>query len=301
VSTRLLRRSWVCGLVVSAALATSRPTRAQLLPPEEGSATSPPKPEPPAAWPWGLRRASTFNWLALTLRGSLAHVGGVGGVRTTDGLLVSYEDLISGNLGAFDVKLRLAAAIGGGSGGAEGSYSLDLLAGGRGYFTDKHGPFVRAGVLLDAVGNGVLSLSYAAPAGEVGYQYIDGSLAFEIGALGGYVPGGNFGTAGGGRRDLGESPLLGAFAWMNRRPVYLRTEWQRFLPTDGGTSLPIDVVSTSGCVVILGAFPFCLDVRSFSGGVRPSSSVALAPTNASYGGVSFGIGGIGTRFVGDGS
>ncbi|MGO9838938.1 MAG: hypothetical protein ACLP1X_32555 [Polyangiaceae bacterium] len=233
------------------------------------------------------------------MRGSLLHVEGVGGNRTTDGLVASSERFVEGNLGVFDLKMGLAGAIGGGSGGVEGDYSLDVLAGVRGYFTGRQGPFARAGFLLDGLGNSALNLSYVGLAGEAGYQYIAPGLSFEVGTLGGYVLGGDFGTADGGRRDLGESSLVGAFAWTSVGPVLLRMEWRRFLPTDGGAYLPVDVVSTSGCVVILRAFPFCLDLKSFSGGVRTSSGAPLAATAASYAGFSVGIGGSGTRFVSD--
>jgi|HubBroStandDraft_1064217.scaffolds.fasta_scaffold73843_2 hypothetical protein len=292
-------RSWVCGLASLAVVATSTSAGAQLLPPAEDSPTSPPKPEPPAAWPWGLRRASTFEWLDLGVRGSLLHVEGVGGAHTTSGLMASYDHLIEGNLGIFDLKMQFAGALGGGGGGVEGDYSIDMLAGVRGYFTGRQGPFARAGFLLDGLGNNVLNLSYGAAAGEAGYQYIAPGLSLETGALGAYVPAGNFGTADGGRRDLGESPLVGAFAWTRVWPMILRMEWRRFLPTDGGTYLPVDVVRASGCVDILRGLPLCLDVESISGGARTSSGAPLAATTASYAGLSVGIGGSATRFVSD--
>jgi hypothetical protein len=174
----------------------------------------------------------------------------------------------------FDSRMETLAAIGYGGDQVQGELRADLLYGVRGYFSDSQGPFVRAGFLGDFRGSRSFSSSYAAGAGEAGYQYMVGSLGLEIGTQGGLT--------------FRSSALVGAFVNLAAsKYVVLRAEWQRFYETSGAVA---DVLSDRGCVTVARVVPVCLALWS-----------STSPTSAatySYGELSVGLGAVFTSMTG---
>ncbi len=283
--------SWVAAIAPSAA--------GQLLPPLD--AQEPPKLAPapvPARPAWRVKRASTIGWLDFAVRSSFSYVAGPAGASATGGALVGLDEANSGSFGVFAYRYRFYGTVGGGGGGLEAEGAADLLIGVRGYVTSKQGPFARGGVVSYALGNERIAFSFVAPAVEAGYEYVDRTVGFEAGAIGGYVPGGiGRWDAEGESRDPGQAPLFGVFGTLILQPAFLRFEWRRLWPSDAGAAMPLDTASTSACVVLAQAFPLCLDVRSFAGGVHVAPSNALGMATALYAGVSLGVASGGTRYV----
>jgi hypothetical protein len=185
--------------------------------------------------------------------------------------------------------------LGGGTGGFQGEFGARVLVGVRGYFTDWQGPFLRAGIDGDF---GRFFYSYVRfPLGELGYEYIRNRLAFDVGATAAYGSG-SFGIYQDGNRDLGGSPIMGAYSWFATDPVYVRVEWQHVLPPRGGpgSTIPVDVLQTSGCVAHeFGKWPLmaCLDLGLFDGrSLRPGTGELVTERGLSAG-LSIGVGGVG--------
>jgi hypothetical protein len=203
--------------------------------------------------------------------------------------LVSYEDAFT-------------AAAGGGTGGFLGKLSGRALLGVRGYFTDWDGPFARVGADMSFA----RFYSYLrVPLAALGYEHIRGRLAFDIAVTGAYATSGSFGIYKDGGRDLGGSPVVGAYSWLASDPVFARLEWQRLFPPAGGpgSTLPIDVVQSSSCIARrFGAWPLmvCFDVGLYDGrSLRPGTG-DLIPTLGISEGISVGLGGVGTGASGEG-
>jgi hypothetical protein len=262
MSRRGARDLEVAAAVALAAMTLAPGASAQLLPPAESDEA------PPARAPTPFRRGSGILWGDLALRSSLLHVEAPGGKVTTAGGMASLDFSWILNVRSFEEVLSFAGAIGGGGGGGlagvEGELRGDILFGVRGYVTDEQGPFVRAGAVLQDLRYRALTFSYAGGVVQAGYQVIDKRIAFDAG---GQVGGTTIG------------PLFGGFASLTAGGVVLRTEWQHFLASNGEQD---DFVTNSGCVVIRPVFPLCLTAWSVVAGSR---------LEATYAGVSFGIGG----------
>jgi len=182
--------------------------------------------------------------MAPMLEGALVHVSGPRDVTTLGALLALglNEDV---GIGWFTYAWRLDAALGTGSGGLEMRYAGDLLLGLRAYVTDHQGPLVRIGLISRSDSNDIVDATIVAPlSGEVGYEYVDGDMLFEIVARGGYATNGTWSTAGATQRALDGSTLVGASAWLVSRPMSVRVEWWRDLPSAGAS---FDTASASTC------------------------------------------------------
>jgi hypothetical protein len=218
------------------------------------------------------------------------------GRRSGWGVTGKFSWFLVTNARSISEEGALTAALGGGTGGFQGEFGGRFLLGVRGYFTDWQGPFLRVGIDADL---GRFFYSYVRlPLGELGYEYIRNGLAFDIGATAAYATSGSFGVYHDGDRDLGGSPITGAYSWLAADPVYTRVEWQHVLPPRGGpgSTLPVDVLQTSGCVGHkLGQWPLmaCLDMGWFDGlSLRPGTG-ELVSTRGLSATLSIGLGGVG--------
>jgi hypothetical protein len=154
-----------------------------------------------------------------------------------------------GNLEWRSSELGLAAAIGGGRAGLTGQLDARYLVGWRGYVTDWQGPFVRVGVDSQFVASSFLTL-LSVPAAVVGYEVIEDGLAFDVGLHGAFALGGEYSVYRGSSRDVSDSPVLGAYAWMIAGPVQTGVQWDRLWPHNQAAlgHDAIDNIRTSACV-----------------------------------------------------
>jgi hypothetical protein len=226
---------------------------------------------PPPAPPPG--RTSYLGLGALSLDASVARSAGGASPATAGGALASIEYFSVSNNRLYDGRTYVLGALGYGGGQVEGELRGDLLYGVRGYFSVAQGPFLRGGWVSHLLGNASFSTSYWGFAGESGYEYMTGALAFEVGVQGG-------GT-------LRGSVLVGGFATLAASEhVFLRSEWQRFYETSGAV---VDEVSNRGCVTIRRIVPICLAVWSETNPTTPGTF--------SYAELSVGLGGVFTSMT----
>jgi hypothetical protein len=192
----------------------------------------------------------------------------------------------------------LAAAVGGGSGGLAGRFDARLLAGWRGYVTDWQGPFVRVGGETHLVGS--MLLITTAPAGVVGYELMHRHVAFDVGVRGAFALGASYGVYAGASRDVSDSPVLGAYAWMVAPPVRAGLQWDRLWPHQQGPlgRAPIDDLRASACVAARRfALILCADLDMTSGPAAVPTNSALFGTTGLVPSISVGLGDLGTRAV----
>ncbi len=282
-----MSRSHRAALALVVILVAAGPASAQVLSPSQPEPPPPsPMPDPGASWPWGFKRASNFTWTRMTLSGTFLSVAGAGGSRSTGGLIAGTDLFADGSLGVLSVEEHIGGALGGGGGGFEGEGHFDASVGVRGYLTDVAGPFVRGGFALQSVGNDVMNLQYSALLGKAGYQHVAPPLAYEVGALGGYLAG-NWSILAA-QRHLDQSPLLGAYVLFAEKPTWAKVEWRHIMPGGSGP-LPLDELTTSGCfIAIAKLYGFCLDAKLLGGGVA-APTMAPSPATATYAGISFGF------------
>jgi hypothetical protein len=192
----------------------------------------------------------------------------------------------------------LAAALGGGSGGLAGQLDARLLFGWRGYVTDWQGPFVRVGVESQLFGSFLTLVSL--PAGVVGYELMDDRVAFDVGLHGAFAESAGYRVDAGASRDLSDSPLLGAYAWMIAPPVQTGFRWDRLWPHNQVSlgQAPIDDLRGSACVAARrSVLMVCANLDLTSGPAAVTTSAALLRTTGIEPSISFGFGGVGTRAV----
>jgi hypothetical protein len=191
-----------------------------------------------------------------------------------------------------------AAALGGGSGGLAGQLDARLLFGWRGYVTDWQGPFVRVGVESQLFGSFLSFVSL--PAGVIGYELMDDRVAFDMGLHGAFAESAGYRVDAGALRDLSDSPVLGAYAWVIAPRVQTGLRWDRLWPHDQGPlgRAPIDDLRASACVAARrSAVMVCANLDLTSGPAAVTSSAALLRTTGIEQSISFGFGGVGTRAV----
>ncbi len=229
------------------------------------------------------------------------------GVRAeTSRAVASSQDSwgVTGGLWTFGVtnveglskETGLAAAIGGGPGGLRGQLDARLLIGWRGYVTDWQGPFVRVGVEYRAFGSFLSFLS--APAAVVGYELVENRVAFDVGLHGAFAASGGYGVYSGSSRDVSDSPMFGAYAWMITSPVQAGIRWDRLWPHNQAPlgQTPIDDLRTSACVA-LGRLVLilCANLDITSGPAAVPAVPALFETTGIVQSISLGLGGVGSH------
>jgi hypothetical protein len=190
----------------------------------------------------------------------------------------------------------LAAAIGGGRGGLRGQLDARFLIGWRGYVTDWQGPFVRVGAESQLFGSFLSILS--APAAVVGYELAENGVAFDVGLHGAFAVSGGYGVYSGASRDVSDSPVFGAYAWMITGPAQAGIRWDRLLPHNQGPlgQAPIDDLRTSACVAA-GRFALilCANLDLTSGPAAIPVVPALFKATGIVQSISLGFGGVGSH------
>ncbi|HLK40317.1 MAG TPA: hypothetical protein VKU41_26380 [Polyangiaceae bacterium] len=282
-----MRPSTLC--LVGASLFIAAPARGSNGPPWSGwTSTEICRPPPP-----GVRRSG-----AVRLFAGAGLVGGLGSASDGSGRVWGAAGKVSSfallNVSFFSEEFGFDFDAGGGSGGGRVQLAGRLLFGFRGYVTPRQGPFVRVGA--GGVATGQFFYDYfGLPLVEAGYEYIDRGVAVDVGAMGAVGLMGGFGVHADRSRDLGGTPMAGAYSLMIARPAYLRVEWQRVLPHAGapGASRAVDDVQAAGCVRAPGlGFPamLCTETGIAAGRVDASQSGGLVPATAFTAGVSVGVG-----------
>jgi hypothetical protein len=266
-----------------------------------GASADPPAPpalsrEISPAPPRAMHRASSAGWFVLGVSSETVRAvsASSAGWSVTGGV---WGDGVS-NAEGLSMETAFAAAIGGGQGGVQGQLDARLLYGWRGYVTDWQGPFVRVGV--DGRQFGSYLSSMAVPAGVAGYELVDGRVAFDVGVHGAFAESASFSVYSGGSRDVSDSPVLGAYAWMIAHPIRAELRWDRLWPHNQEPlgHAPIDDVGASACITAgRSMLILCASADIVSGPATVPAASGLFATTAILQSVSVGLGSVGSRAV----
>lgn len=248
-------------------------------------------PAPPRA----MHRASFASWflVGVSAEATRAVASSQDGWGVTGGLWATQVVNVEG----LSMETGLAAAIGGGQGGLRGQLVARYLVGWRGYVTDWQGPFVRVGAESQSFDSYLSFLSV--PVGVVGYEVIEDRVAFDVGLHGAFAASGGYGVYRGASRDVSDSPVLGAYAWIIAGPAQAGIRWDRLLPHDEGPlgRAPIDDLVTSACFATRVALVVCANLDIASGPAAVPGTPALFGTTAIVQSISLGLGGVGAHAV----
>lgn len=175
-------------------------------------------------------------------------------------------------------------AIGGGSAGFEGGLALAFAVGARLPIHRAHGPFVRLGVRGGIEGNSAFEDSaLELPRTEVGWQYLRGFVALEVGATYGLLLTGKFRLSGAESRTLGDGFASGLYAAMQFPMLRVGATAQHLPAKDGEAVLSATLY---GCA--LGSYvALCVDGRWMRGDV--TFSTGSREITSIYTGVLFGV------------
>ena len=241
-------------------------------------------------------RASSAGWLLLGVSADTARA--VASSQDRWGVTGGLWEYRVASIEGLSMETGLAAAIGGGQGGLQGQLLGRFLIGWRGYVTNWQGPFVRVGAEVQSF---VSFLSFlSAPAGVVGYELVENRVAFDVGLHGAFVASGGYGVYDGASRDVSDSPMFGAYAWVIAGTVQAGIRWDRLWPHNQGPlgQVPIDDLRTSTCV---GARRFalmlCANMDIVSGPAAVPAVPALFGTTGVVQSISLGFGNVGSRAV----
>jgi hypothetical protein len=238
-----------------------------------------------------MRRTSNAGWLLLGVRAETARA--VASSHDSWGVTGGLWAYGVTNVEGVSTETGLAAAIGGGRNGLQGQLDLRFLIGWRGYVTDWQGPFVRVGVASQYFGSFLSFVS--APAGVVGYELVENRVALDVGVHGAFAASGGYDVYNGASRDVSDSPMFGAYAWMIAGPVQAGIRWDRLWPHDQGPlgATPIDDLGTSTCVAA-GRFALvvCANLDITSGPAAVPAIPALFGTTEVVQSISLGLGGV---------
>lgn len=285
-------------LTLAPALAAHQTPANQLVMAEGEEATTPPTPATPPTPPTCLPHERLPNKRCPTGREQLdiVTVFGIRGsiTRVEESSAVAGAQLGGGGV-AYDTHnlatIRLAhfAFIGGGTGGVEGGIGLAYAMGIITQVADDHGPFGRIGGRAHLLGNDELYHSLVElPELQIGYQLLRRKLHLELAGRAGAVLVGRY-NPDDARRPLGKAFEWGGLASLRVDPVHFDMEWMRIEARASDPDSPVDVLSGSLCGA---AFPLgiCLDIRHFSGEVRPNASGGTLDLTTMYFGVTIGAG-----------
>ena len=202
------------------------------------------------------------------------------------------------NVEGLSMETGLATAIGGGQGGLRGQLDARLLVGWRGYVTDWQGPFVRAGTESQIFGS-FLSFLFA-PAAVVGYELVENRVAFDVALHGAFAANAAYDVYSGASRDVSDSPMFGAYAWMIAGPVQAGIRWDRLWPHNQGPlgQTPLDNLRTSACVAAKRfALILCANQDITSGPAAVPAVPAFFGTKGIVQSISLGFGDVGSHAV----
>jgi hypothetical protein len=190
--------------------------------------------------------------------------------------------------GLFSAHSSHRFAIGGGGAGFEGTLQAGLAGGFRIPVGQKHGPVFRAGVFGYVRGNDAFYSSLLdLPQVQVGYQYLRGRTAMEVGVTTGAVLTGRFRAGEAETRRLGAGLEVGGYGALHV-PWFRITLQAMRLPASDALSSSVRTAEGSICAI---SFPFaiCADGRAQVADAivwpaRPPSEVRSV-----YAGLSFGF------------
>jgi len=182
-------------------------------------------------------------------------------------------------------------ALGGGTGGVEGSLGGFVTGGVRAPLGEAHGLFARVGFGGELLGNSQFYFSHIdLPLGEVGYGFERGRYLFEVGGRISPTLTGRYNTGDAARRELGSS-----FSWSPyfvSRGRYSRFEgsFTRFETRQDVPGTPVNVARGAACAYAADLIAICLEGMYFAGKEAPVASTAAAmEATAFYGGVTVGL------------
>ena len=185
----------------------------------------------------------------LTLRVHQYDIHGSDADATTTGFLFALDPDIVVTDDYLTRRSTWFMAIGGGSDGLEGQLESASRIGVRGYFGEDHGPFARAGLGFQFLGNNKIYRSqFELPAVDVGYQLLNEDMLFEVAAVGSLVLGGRFYLGDSAERRIDTEPAAGASVTLQIDPVRLYATGQRIFAKQTGPGTPIDQVQAQLCV-----------------------------------------------------
>jgi hypothetical protein len=180
--------------------------------------------------------------------------------------------------------------LGGGDAGFEGMLAGTVDIGYRLDVTERQGPFGRAGFDGRMQGNDRLYFStLELPRLTLGWQYLDGRTALEVGVRGGPILSGRYNPGDEGYRRLSGSFEVGAFASATISILKLDATAMRIDAKDTGTGRPVDVARGSLCG-IAGKVGVCADLMAIRGDadMGPNAGGVQLAT-AGYAGFSVGV------------
>jgi hypothetical protein len=240
-----------------------------------------------------MRRTSRAAWFLIGL--STETVRAVASSRAGWGVTGGLWSYGVANAEAFSEEVGLDAALGGGNGGVAGQLDARLLIGWRGYVTDFQGPFLRVGPEVQLFGSPLAFVSL--PSGVIGYELVDNRVAFDVGLHGAFALSEIYGVYAGASRDVSDSPVFGAYAWLIARPVQASLRWDRLWPDGQGPfgTAPIDEVRASGCMAT-GRFALilCANFDIVSGPAAVAGHPGFFGTTEIAPSISLGFGGVGS-------
>lgn len=181
--------------------------------------------------------------------------------------------------------------IGGGSAGFDGSLSLDTAGGMRMRIGPNHGPFMRIGARGQLSGNRALYTSYLEiPQLQLGYQNMNPKVHAEFALRTGVVLAGRYKIGNMGRRRIGTSLELGAYAAFNLEHIKLEASLTRFDVGQNDGQKPVDELALALCGVAK-KLAICTDLRLYQGELEiPHTAGDSSFARASYAGLFVGGG-----------
>lgn len=233
--------------------------------------------------PWDSR-------VELGVRGNVMTVSGPEDA-TTVGFLFGGHSAQHWRNGILTLNGYTHFALGGGTGGLEGSLGGFITAGARAPFGEHHGPFARVGLGGELLGNSQFYFSHIdLPRGELGYVYDRGDYRFEIGGRISPTLTGRFNTGDASRRELGSSFSWSPYLFSQGKYGRFEASFTRFETLQGVPGTPVNVARFATCNYMFGIFAICADGMYLTGDEDPKGAAATSTrANAFYGGLLVGV------------
>jgi hypothetical protein len=179
--------------------------------------------------------------------------------------------------------------IGGGEAGFEGALGGAFEFGWRAPVARDHGPFGRAGVAGEMMGNDRFYFSMIElPRVSVGYQYVSRGTLLEIGGRASPVITGRYNPGDDGTRRLPGTFAYGGFAALHWQYVRGEATLLRIDSNDSNWQGPVDVARGALCGVFR-PVGFCGDVMVMRGDANFGGALGTLFTTTTYAGLTFGV------------